>query len=146
MEAMMKQFQATLAPTSVKAVEESCVTYGGAHSYRQCPATDGNTFTGYQDNIQGYVQAAAMNYNQGNTDYSPPNVANQMRPPRSLPSNTIANPRSDLKAITTRSGVSYDGHLIPPPFSSLPKEVEKEPEVTKDTVLPSTENIQPSVA
>nr|GFC20328.1 hypothetical protein [Tanacetum cinerariifolium] len=26
-----------------------------------------------------------------------------------LPSNTIANPRSDLKAITTRSGVSYDG-------------------------------------
>nr|GEU92060.1 reverse transcriptase domain-containing protein [Tanacetum cinerariifolium] len=26
-----------------------------------------------------------------------------------LPSNTIANPRSDLKAITTRSGVSFDG-------------------------------------
>nr|GFC66422.1 reverse transcriptase domain-containing protein [Tanacetum cinerariifolium] len=26
-----------------------------------------------------------------------------------FPSNTIANPRSDLKAITTRSGVSYDG-------------------------------------
>nr|GFB65839.1 reverse transcriptase domain-containing protein [Tanacetum cinerariifolium] len=39
----------------------------------------------------------------------------------SLPSNTIANPRSDLKAITTRSGVSYDEPPIPPPFSSLPK-------------------------
>ncbi|GJW09042.1 reverse transcriptase domain-containing protein [Tanacetum coccineum] len=61
----------------------------------------------------------------------------------SLPSNTVANPRSDLKAITTRSGVSYDGPPIPPPFSSPPKVVEWEPEVTKDTVQPSTEHIQP---
>ncbi|GJX16308.1 hypothetical protein Tco_0217140 [Tanacetum coccineum] len=64
----------------------------------------------------------------------------------SLPSNTVANPRSDLKAITTRSGVSYDGPQVPPPPSSLPKVVEHEPEVTKDTVQPSTENIQPLVA
>ncbi|GJY16114.1 reverse transcriptase domain-containing protein, partial [Tanacetum coccineum] len=62
-----------------------------------------------------------------------------------LPSNTIANPRGDLKAITTRSGVSYDGPPIPPPFSSLPKVVEREPEVTKDTVQPSTKHIQPPV-
>ncbi|GKB87872.1 reverse transcriptase domain-containing protein [Tanacetum coccineum] len=61
----------------------------------------------------------------------------------SLPSNTVANPRGDMKAITTRSGVSYDGPLIPSPPSSLPKVVEHEPEVTKDTVQPSTENIQP---
>ncbi|GJZ95709.1 hypothetical protein Tco_0668043 [Tanacetum coccineum] len=60
---------------------------------------------------------------------------------RPLPSNTIANPRGDLKAITTRSGISYDGPPIPP----LPKVVEREPEVTKDTVQPSTENIQPPV-
>nr|GEW95740.1 reverse transcriptase domain-containing protein [Tanacetum cinerariifolium] len=52
----------------------------------------------------------------------------------SLPSNTISNPRGDLKAITTQSGVSYDGPPIPPPFSSLPKVVERVPEVTKDTV------------
>ncbi|GJR96142.1 reverse transcriptase domain-containing protein [Tanacetum coccineum] len=58
-----------------------------------------------------------------------------------LPSNTMANPRGDLKAITTRSGISYDGSPIPP----LPKVVERKPEVTKDTVQPSTENIQPSV-
>nr|GEZ99950.1 reverse transcriptase domain-containing protein [Tanacetum cinerariifolium] len=44
-----------------------------------------------------------------------------------LPSNTIANPKGELKAITTRSGVSYDGPPIPPPFSSLPKVVEQEP-------------------
>ncbi|GKC09170.1 reverse transcriptase domain-containing protein [Tanacetum coccineum] len=63
----------------------------------------------------------------------------------SLPSNTVANPRCDLKAITTRNGISYDGRPIPPPFSSLPKVVEREPEVTKNTVQPSTENIQPPV-
>ncbi|GKE89900.1 reverse transcriptase domain-containing protein, partial [Tanacetum coccineum] len=71
MTAMMKQLQATTTPASVKDVEEYCVTCGGAHSYRQCPATDGNTFSGYQDNIQGYVSAAAVNYNQGNTGYRP---------------------------------------------------------------------------
>ncbi|GKA63701.1 hypothetical protein Tco_0763307 [Tanacetum coccineum] len=81
MTAMFKQHQVTPAPASVKAVEESCVTCGGAHSYRQCPATIGNTFSGYQDNIQGYVSAAAVNYNQGNTRYRPQNVANQIRPP-----------------------------------------------------------------
>ncbi|GJX92765.1 reverse transcriptase domain-containing protein [Tanacetum coccineum] len=59
----------------------------------------------------------------------------------SFPSNTIANPKGDVKAITTRSGVSYNG----PQISSLPKEMENEPEVTKDTVQPSTENIQPPV-
>ncbi|GJR08576.1 reverse transcriptase domain-containing protein [Tanacetum coccineum] len=79
--AMFKQHQVTPTPASVKAVEESCVTCGGAHSYRLCPTTNGNTFSGYQDNIQGYVSAAAVNYNQGNTGYRPQNVANQIRPP-----------------------------------------------------------------
>ncbi|GJY72678.1 reverse transcriptase domain-containing protein [Tanacetum coccineum] len=66
------------APTPVKAVEESCVTCGGAHSYRNCPATNGNV---YRDNIQEYVsQAAAANYNPGNTGYRAP-IANQIRPP-----------------------------------------------------------------
>ncbi|GJS83083.1 reverse transcriptase domain-containing protein [Tanacetum coccineum] len=240
----------TPAPAPVKAVEQSCVTCGGGHSYQNCPATDGNV---YRDNIQEYVsQAAAVNYNQGNASYRPQMVANQIRPPGfppmqnhqnnqnrginfnqnrgnnfnqnrgnnfnqgqvyqpqinqpptfqappyqapapvppapgvsksdfdnyvkandavmqnmqnqmanitdlitkfmnsntastsgsgSLPSNTIANPKGDVKAITTRSGVSYNG----PQISSLPKEMENEPKVTKDTVQPSTENIQPPV-
>nr|GFA01826.1 reverse transcriptase domain-containing protein [Tanacetum cinerariifolium] len=46
---------------------------------------------------------------------------------RQLPSNTIANPKGELKAITTQSGVSYEGPPIPPSFSSLPKVVEREP-------------------
>ncbi|GKB28558.1 hypothetical protein Tco_0867959 [Tanacetum coccineum] len=203
----------TPPPASVKAVEES-----------------------YQDNIQAYVFAAIVNYNEGNAGHRPPSVAHQVRPsgfppvqnnqnqgnnynpgnstyraptpptqaapsnelanymkvndtnmramqnqitnmktelknefqatmlqqnnklenmlsnyfqmnkpPSSgpLPSNTVANPKGDLKAITTRSGVSYDGPPIPPPFSSSPKVVEREPEVTKDPVQPSTEKVQP---
>nr|GFC94405.1 hypothetical protein [Tanacetum cinerariifolium] len=67
------------APATVKAVEQSCVTCGGAHSYQNCPATDANV---YHDNIQAYVsQAAAANFNQGNTNARPPVVANQIRPP-----------------------------------------------------------------
>nr|GEX84522.1 hypothetical protein [Tanacetum cinerariifolium] len=58
-----------------------------------------------------------------------------------LPSNTIANPKSYLKAITTRSGVSYDGPLISPLV------VENAPEANKDTLIPTnnrnTEDIQP---
>ncbi|GJR57752.1 reverse transcriptase domain-containing protein [Tanacetum coccineum] len=226
----------TPPPASVKAVEESCVTCGGPHPYYQCPATNGNAFPGYQDNIQAYVSAAAVNYNQGNAGHRPPSVAHQVRPPGfppvhnnqnrgnnynpgnstyrapipptqaapsnelanymkinetnmqamrnqianmktelknefqatmlqqnnklenmlssyfqmnkppssgPLPSNTVTNPKGDLKAITTRSGVSYDGPPIPPPFSSSPKVVERDPEVTKDPVQPSTKKVQP---
>ncbi|GKB46614.1 reverse transcriptase domain-containing protein [Tanacetum coccineum] len=50
----------------------------------------------------------------------------------SLPSNTVANPRGDVKAITTRSGVAYNGPTIPPTLSPPPKEVECETEATKD--------------
>ncbi|GJR09827.1 hypothetical protein Tco_0792479 [Tanacetum coccineum] len=46
----------------------------------------------------------------------------------SFPSNTVANPTGDLKAITTRSGVSYDGPTISTTTSPLPKEVECKPE------------------
>ncbi|GKA52767.1 reverse transcriptase domain-containing protein [Tanacetum coccineum] len=64
----------------------------------------------------------------------------------SLPSNTIANPKSDLKAITTRSGVAYQGPMIPTTTSSPPKVVERE---TEDTVPPtnngSTKDVQPSI-
>nr|GFB50701.1 reverse transcriptase domain-containing protein [Tanacetum cinerariifolium] len=63
MTAIIKQFQATPPSASVKAVEEVCVTCGGAHLYYQRLAADGNTFPEIQDNIQGYVSAAVVNYN-----------------------------------------------------------------------------------
>nr|GEW01732.1 hypothetical protein [Tanacetum cinerariifolium] len=86
---ILRQFQATPPPASVKV-----------------------------DNIQGYVSAATINYNQGNSGYRPSGVANQIRPSGPLPSNTIANPQGELKAITTRSGLVLDGPSVPmpPPF------------------------------
>nr|GFD60362.1 reverse transcriptase domain-containing protein [Tanacetum cinerariifolium] len=65
-----------------------------------------------------------------------------------LPSNTITNPKEDLKGITTRSGIAYKGPIIPT-TSSTPKLVEREPKVRKDTVPPtdneSTKDVQPPV-
>ncbi|GJY84185.1 hypothetical protein Tco_0497561 [Tanacetum coccineum] len=201
MKTMLIDKQKAQAPVLVKGVEQSCVTCGGAHSYRNCRATDGNV---YRDNIQEYVsQAVAANSNQGNTNSRPPMVANQIRPPGfppiqnnqnhfnqnqgnnfnqnrgtnfnqnlgnnfyqgqiyqpltsqppvyqahpyqapapqmqsvskndfenyvkandacSLPSNTITNQKEDLKGITTRSGVVYQGPTIP---TSFPKVVER---------------------
>nr|GEZ16601.1 reverse transcriptase domain-containing protein [Tanacetum cinerariifolium] len=101
------------APTeaSVKAVEEICVTCGGVHPYYQCLATGGNTFSELRDNIQGYVAAAAVNYNQGNSGYRP-------------------------SAITTRSGIVLDGPSVPIllPFIN-PKEDERVEETLADQDL-----------
>ncbi|GJV39549.1 hypothetical protein Tco_1417989 [Tanacetum coccineum] len=223
-----KQTSPVPAPAPVKAVEQSCVTCGGAHSYRNCPATDSNN---YRDNIQEprirlassrsqfqprkfrlpsatdgkpnqttrFSSHATQQPSQQSESLEPKpkpwewlqpgsnpttpahqasgvsktdfesyvkandavmqNMQNQMTnitdlltkivnsnqastsSSGSLPSNTIANPKGELKAITTRSGVSYDGPQIPPPV------VEVETEVTKDTVLPngSTKDVQPPI-
>nr|GFA13809.1 reverse transcriptase domain-containing protein [Tanacetum cinerariifolium] len=56
-----------------------------------------------------------------------------------LPSNTIPNPKGEAKAITTRSGMSYKQPPIPPPGVEQQEPIE----VTKDTELPRTEDIQP---
>ncbi|GKC49057.1 reverse transcriptase domain-containing protein [Tanacetum coccineum] len=48
MKTMLVEKQRAQAPAPVKAVEQSCVTCGGAHSYRNCPAINSNI---YQDNI-----------------------------------------------------------------------------------------------
>nr|GEZ66637.1 reverse transcriptase domain-containing protein [Tanacetum cinerariifolium] len=62
---------------------------------------------------------------------------------RKLPSNTIANPKGELKAITTQSGVSYKGPLIPHPFYSYLKVVEREPKVTnRCNRVPKTSNLR----
>nr|GEU56832.1 reverse transcriptase domain-containing protein [Tanacetum cinerariifolium] len=66
-----------------------------------------------------------------------------------LPGNTITSPNEQLKGITTRSGTAYQGPTIPTTSFSLPLVVERETEVTKDTVHPtnngSTKDIQPLV-
>nr|GEY28248.1 reverse transcriptase domain-containing protein [Tanacetum cinerariifolium] len=68
---------------------------------------------------------------------------------KTLPSNTITNPKEDLKGITTRSGTEYQRPMIPTTSSSSPQVVEHETEVIKDTVPPtnngSTKDVQPLV-
>ncbi|GKF94750.1 hypothetical protein Tco_0284450, partial [Tanacetum coccineum] len=65
-----------------------------------------------------------------------------------LPSNTIPNPKGEMKAITTRSGVAYEGPSIPT-NPSPKKVVERETEETKDkeqsNFQGSTAHILPSV-
>ncbi|GJZ10420.1 reverse transcriptase domain-containing protein [Tanacetum coccineum] len=104
---------------TVKSVETKCETCGGPYSFTECPA------------VGGYTQEAAY------------------ATTGSLPSNIFANPRGDMKAITTRSGVADDGPTIPPTPSPLSKEAERETEVTKDKVqntsLVSIAHVQPLV-
>ncbi|GJZ65510.1 reverse transcriptase domain-containing protein [Tanacetum coccineum] len=56
---------------------------------------------------------------------------NQASTSGTLPSNTIPNPKSEMKAITTRSGVAYEGPSIPT-NPSPKKVVERETEETTD--------------
>nr|GFB15941.1 reverse transcriptase domain-containing protein [Tanacetum cinerariifolium] len=62
-----------------------------------------------------------------------------------LPGNTVTNPKKDLKGITTRSGVAYNGPTIPTPS----KVVKQGTEVTKDQVQTpcpqSIAHVQPPV-
>ncbi|GJY86553.1 reverse transcriptase domain-containing protein [Tanacetum coccineum] len=115
-----------VTPAPVKAVEEICVTCSWPHAWYNCPKTDNN---------QSSVCATTGTYNQVN----PPNrVSNQMAPPGFAPvqnngqnSNTIPNPKGEMKAITTGSGVAYEGPSIPT-NSSPKKVVERETEETTD--------------
>ncbi|GKD17737.1 reverse transcriptase domain-containing protein, partial [Tanacetum coccineum] len=55
----------------------------------------------------------------------------QASPSGTLPSNTVPNPKGEMKAITTRSGVAYEGPSIPT-NPSPKKVVERETEETTD--------------
>nr|GEZ53067.1 DNA-directed DNA polymerase [Tanacetum cinerariifolium] len=74
------------------------------------------------------------------------NMQSQGQGSGTLPSNTITNPKEDLKGITTQSGVAYQGPSIPTPS----KVVKQGAKVTKDQVqTPSSQStapVQPLVA
>nr|GEW73371.1 reverse transcriptase domain-containing protein [Tanacetum cinerariifolium] len=118
-----------VTPATAKAVEESCVTCGGAHAYYNCPNTDSN---------QSSVCATTGSFFQ-----------NQASTSGTLLSNTIPNPKGEMKAIITRSSVAYEGPSIPTNHS-LKKVVEQETEETTNkeqtNFQGSTVHIQPSVA
>ncbi|GKE24541.1 hypothetical protein Tco_1436053 [Tanacetum coccineum] len=142
---------------TIKAVEEPCVTCGGAYAYYNCPNTDSN---------QSSVCAAMGTYNQVaplnrvSNHMAPPGFApvqnsqnsgffqNQVSTSGTLPSNTIPNPKCEINAILTRSGVAYEGLSIPT-NPSPKKVVERETKETTDkeqtNFQGSTAHIQPPV-
>nr|GEX82755.1 reverse transcriptase domain-containing protein [Tanacetum cinerariifolium] len=174
----------------------------------KCLTAGGNTFPEFKDNIQGYVSAIAVNYNQGDSGYRPPgfnhgneqsyqapalknqnvhlnelenirrmneanlkamqtqidmvkndminemkcsiqtSLSNQTNEIKnmmasllqintastsgsgSLPSNTVANPKGEFKAITTRSGLVIDGPTVPTLSRSINLEEDERAEET----------------
>ncbi|GJT89968.1 reverse transcriptase domain-containing protein [Tanacetum coccineum] len=107
----------------VNTVTPSCETCGGPHSYNDCPAT-----VGQNQNV--YAVGA---YNQGGNSYQPQGNFIKMNTAStsgtgSLPSNTVANPKGELKAITTRSGLVLDGPSVPIPPSFINLEEDKREE------------------
>ncbi|GKD33334.1 hypothetical protein Tco_1248843, partial [Tanacetum coccineum] len=144
MKQMMNEMKALVVttPAPIKAVEEVYF-----ESYAKANDADMNNLQLKLDNFQRNQNDFQRVYNDSQKkqdDFQKMMLSfmqnyhtNQASSSSSLPSNTIPNPRNEAKAITTRSGASYDRPPIPPPV------VEKEPEVTKDTELLSSEDIQP---
>nr|GEY98545.1 hypothetical protein [Tanacetum cinerariifolium] len=105
-------------PAPVKAVESNCVTCGVLRNIQ----SQGQSTQNQCQNIQNQYQT----------------VQNQL-------ANIVTNPKEDLKGITARSGVAYQGPTIPTPS----KVVKQGTEVTKDQVQTpcsqSTAQVQPPV-
>nr|GEZ62044.1 reverse transcriptase domain-containing protein [Tanacetum cinerariifolium] len=119
------QHEKVVTPTPVKAVDESCATCGGAHAYYNCSNIDSN---------QPSVYVAMGTYNQ-----------NQSLTLGTLLSNTIPNPKGEMKAITTRSVVAYEGPSIPTSKKVVERETEETTEKEQTNFQGSTTHIQPPV-
>ncbi|GKD38924.1 reverse transcriptase domain-containing protein [Tanacetum coccineum] len=138
-------------PATVKAVEEVCVTCGVSktdfESYAKANDANMNNLQMKLDNFQRNQNDFQRVYNDSQKkqdDFQNMMLSfmqnyhtNQASSSSSLPSNTIPNPRRSQGPLPTRKWC-----LILRTFDTTPV-VEKESEVTKDTELPSTEDIQP---
>nr|GEV19148.1 reverse transcriptase domain-containing protein [Tanacetum cinerariifolium] len=108
-----------ITPASAKAVEKNCITYGGAHAYYDCINTDSNQLSVCAASTLG-----------------------------TLPSNIVPNPKGEMKAVTTHSGLAYEGPLIPvnSPLEKVVKQDTKEITEKEHSNCPgSTAQVQPLV-
>ncbi|GKC53938.1 hypothetical protein Tco_1076683 [Tanacetum coccineum] len=138
-----KQISPVPAPAPVKAVEQSCVTCGGAHSYHNCDRlTDMHLLT---EITSKYTSRKAAGSKFQPRKLRLPSATNgKPNQTTRFSSHATQQPSQQSKSLEPKpkpSGVSYDGPQIPPPV------VEVETEVTKDTVLPneSTNDVQPPI-
>nr|GEX39805.1 reverse transcriptase domain-containing protein [Tanacetum cinerariifolium] len=149
-----------VTPALVKAVEESCVTCGGAHAYYNCPNTDSNQpsvcvakeSSEFKNEIQNTMktQQTVLMEQQNAFQNNLQNMLsgffqNQASTSDTLSSNTIANPKGEMKAITTRSGVAYEGPSIPTPKKVVEREIEETTDKEQSNFQRSTTHIQPPV-
>nr|GEV19655.1 reverse transcriptase domain-containing protein [Tanacetum cinerariifolium] len=135
-----------ITPTTAKAVEKTCVICGGAHAYYDCIAIDSN---------QPSVCAATLltikylRQTELATKYHHPVLLRcKTIQTGTLLSNIVPNPKGEMKFVTTRSGLAYEGPSIPT-ISPLEKVVERDTEETMDkehsNYQGSTGHIQPPV-
>nr|GEY64575.1 reverse transcriptase domain-containing protein [Tanacetum cinerariifolium] len=133
-------------PALVKAIEPNCVTCSGNFNQGQLHRPPAYQAPAYQAPIpqtQSVTQTDFESYIKAN-DVVLRNMQSQGQ--GTLSSNTITNPKEDLKGITTRSGAAYQGPTIP----IHSKVVKQGTVVTKDQVQTlssqSTAPVQHSVA
>nr|GFB98643.1 reverse transcriptase domain-containing protein [Tanacetum cinerariifolium] len=70
---------------------------------------------------------------------------NQTSTSSTLPSNIIPKPKGEMKAITTCSGVTYEGPSIPTPKKVVERETEETTDKKRTNFPGSTAHIQPPV-
>nr|GEZ78490.1 reverse transcriptase domain-containing protein [Tanacetum cinerariifolium] len=140
-------------PATAKAVEKTCVICGGAHAYYDCIAINSNqlnvcTATGTYKQVSlpnlasnqipppGFAPVQnnqnMYNQNQGQGSF----FQNQASTSGTLSSNNVPNLKGEMKAVTTRSGLAYEGPSIPT-NSPLEKVVERDTEETTDKEHPN---------
>ncbi|GJS61021.1 reverse transcriptase domain-containing protein [Tanacetum coccineum] len=122
-----------VTPATVKAVEESCVICGGAHAYYNFTTTDSN---------QSSVCAATGTYNQNMLSGF---FQNQASTSGTLSSNTIPNSKGEMEAITTRSGIAYEGPSIPTNLSQKKGSGNEQPRRQKDKEQTNFQEVPPHI-
>nr|GEV09295.1 DNA-directed DNA polymerase [Tanacetum cinerariifolium] len=128
---------------SAKEVEKTCVICGGAHAYYDCIATDSNQHSVCEANgtynqvsppnrashripppgfalinvLRGDFNKQEENFRRNLNNYMRSILEsffqNQASTSGTLLSNIVSNPKGEMKAVTTRSGLAYEGPLIP---------------------------------
>nr|GEV12883.1 reverse transcriptase domain-containing protein [Tanacetum cinerariifolium] len=126
--------------------QQNAVTHSKFEAYTNANDANMNNLQLKFDNFQNNQQDFQKKFEQKQDDFQNQMMYfmqnlynNKPSSSSSLSSNTIPNPKGEEKAITTRSDMSYKEPPIPP----LGVEQQEPTEETKDTELPSTEDIQP---
>nr|GEZ55723.1 DNA-directed DNA polymerase [Tanacetum cinerariifolium] len=132
-----------VTPAPIKAVEESCVTCGGNHAYFNCPNTDRDQLSVCV--AMGTYNQVAPQHRASNFMASPGFAPNKSSTSSTFPSNTIPNPKGDMKEITIQSGAAYEGPSIPTPKKVMEQENEEITDKEQSNSQGSTAHIQPPV-